>query len=91
MATQPVQLVLALEFPEPKRIDGPGPRSRFTELAGYLRQHPGEGHQVALRPSIRSAQLFATDLRRGRPRVFAGMEARVMRGFEVWARAPLVH
>lgn len=80
------QLALPLDVPSPQRIAGP--RSRYSGIAEYLHKHPGEWGPVAYRPSVRSAQLFAADIRRGRPRVLAGCEARVQRGFEVWARWP---
>jgi hypothetical protein len=84
-----VQLALPIDIPTPNRIGGI--RSRYADIAEYLRRHPGEWRQIAYRPSVRSAVYLVRDIRRGHPKCLAGMEARTARGFEVWARCPVMN
>lgn len=89
MSVLPGQMPLPYEGQDPAGFRRPGPESRYTAVAVYLRQHPGEWRCIDRRPSQESAIMLAKNVRRGRPGVLLGMDAIVRRGFEVWARWPL--
>lgn len=87
MITVPVQLPLPFDT-DPILYRKPGPESRYTAVARYLREHPGEWRCIDSRPSHESAVMLAKNIRRGQPTVLSGMQATVRRVFEVWACCP---
>lgn len=94
MSLSPGQMVLPFPDWDPERFVShptyrpPGPESRYVAVVAYLRRHPGEWRCIDRRPNPSSAVMLAKNVRRGKPRVFAGLDATVRRGFEVWACCP---
>lgn len=89
MTVSPAQMQLPYEGVDPEGFRKPGPSSRYAAVARYLRAHPGEWRCIDRRPNPDSAVMLAKNVARGRPTVLAGMDVKVRRGFEVWARWPV--